>query len=121
DALAQAIAATLVTVHTPIGDGIALESIRLAVGALPRVVRDGSDTDARSAMACASLLAGLSMNLSDCGAEHSLGQALGGAFGLPHGLTIGLVLAETLDRERRYAPEQLERVADAMGLPDDGS
>ena len=55
-------------------------------------------------MACASLMAGLCMNISDCGAEHSLGQALGGRFGLPHGLTIGLVLAETMDRDRAHVP-----------------
>ena len=72
-------------------------------------------------MACASLLAGLAMNISDCGSEHSLAQALGGMLGLPHGLTIGLVLAETMDRDRRYVPEQFERVADALGEPDDGS
>jgi alcohol dehydrogenase len=40
---------------------------------------------------------------------------------VPHGLTIGLVLVETLERERQHVPEQLERVADAMGEPDDGS
>ena len=63
----------------------------------------------------------LAMNISDCGSEHSLGQALGGRFGLPHGLTIGLVLAETMDRDRRFVPRQFERVADALGEPDDGS
>ena len=60
------------------------------------------------------------MNISDCGAEHSLGQALGGRFGLPHGLTIGLVLAETMDRDRHHVPEQFERIADALGAPADG-
>jgi alcohol dehydrogenase len=121
DALAQAVAAMVVTARTPVGDGIALEAIRLAGRALVPVVRDGSDHDARSEMACASLLAGLCMNISDCGAEHSLGQALGGRFGFPHGLTIGLVLAETMDRDRRHVPEQLERIADALGEPADGS
>ena len=38
------------------------------------------------------------MNLSDCAADHALGQALGSVKHLPHGLTVGLVLAETLDR-----------------------
>ena len=38
-------------------------------------------------------------------------------FHVPHGLTIGLVLEQTLDRERAHVPEQLERVADAMGAP----
>ena len=121
DALAQAIAAMVVTARTPIGDGVALESIRLAGEALVRVARDGSDHEARSQMACASLLAGLAMNISDCGAEHSLGQALGGRYGMPHGLTIGLVLAETMDRDRAHVPGQFERIADALGEPGSGS
>ncbi len=121
DALAQAIAAVVVTTRTPIGDAIALEAIRLGWTALPAAVADGSDTGARSRMAAASLLGGLTMNISDCGSEHSLGQAIGGRYGLPHGLTIGLVLAETMDVDRRAAAAGLERVADAMGAPDDGS
>jgi alcohol dehydrogenase len=40
---------------------------------------------------------------------------------VPHGLTIGLVVAETLDRERQHVPEALERVADALGEPRDGT
>jgi choline dehydrogenase len=121
DALAQAIAAVVARTRTPIGSAIALEATRLAAGSLATAVRDGSDRGARSRMACASLLAGLAMNISDCAAEHSLAQALGGRFHLPHGLTVGLVLAETLDRERGHVPELLERVADAMSEPDDGS
>ena len=121
DALAQAMAALVVTARTPVGDAIGLEGTRLAGGALVRAVRDGSDADARSEMMCASLLGGLAMNISDCGSEHSIAQAIGGLLGLPHGLTIGLVLAETMDRDRRFVPEQFERIADALGEPDDGS
>ena len=122
DALAQAIAAVVVRVATPIGDAVALESVRLAAGALPRVVKDGRDAAARSRMACASLMAGLAMNISDCGSEHSLGQAIGGMFGLPHGLTIGLVLAETMEHDRHAVPERFARIAEALGEPpgDDG-
>ena len=121
DALAQAIAGLVVTARTPVGDAVGLESARRAGRTLVRCATDGRDAAARSEMACASLLAGLAMNISDCGSEHSLGQALGGRFGLPHGLTIGLVLAETMDRDRRFVPHQFERVADALGEPDDGS
>jgi alcohol dehydrogenase len=121
DALAQAIAALVAETRTPIGDAVGLEATRLAGRALVRAVRNGLDRAARSEMACASLLGGLAMNISDAAAEHSLGQALGGVFHLPHGLTIGLVLAETLERERHHVPEQLERVADALGVPDDSS
>jgi choline dehydrogenase len=83
--------------------------------------RDGSHADARREMMCPSQLGGLAMNISDCGSEHSIAQAIGGLLGLPHGLTIGLVLAETMDRDRHFAASQFERVADALGEPDDAS
>ena len=121
DALAQAIAGMVAKCRTPIGDAIALEAIRLMGRSLVPAHRDGSNKLARSEMACGSLMAGLTMNISDCSAEHSLGQAIGGEFHVPHGLTIGLVLAETLERERHVVPEQLERVADALGAPADGT
>jgi alcohol dehydrogenase len=121
DALAQAIAGMVAKCRTPIGDGIALEAIRMMSPGLVAAYRDGSDAGARSAMSCGSMMAGLTMNISDCTAEHSLGQAIGGITHVPHGLTIGLVLVETLERERQYVPDQLERVADAMGEPDDGT
>jgi choline dehydrogenase len=120
DALAQAIAAVVARVRTPIGDAIALEAVRMMTPALVAAYRDGTDAAARSAMSCGSMMAGLAMNISDCTAEHSLGQAIGGVKHVPHGLTVGLVLAETLERERAHVPDLLERVADAMGEPDDG-
>jgi choline dehydrogenase len=121
DALAQAIAGMVARSRTPIGDAIALEAIRLIRRALVAAYRHGDDAAARSEMACASLMAGLTMNISDCAMEHALGQAISGLFHVPHGLTVGVVLAETLERERRHVPGQLERVADALGVPDDGS
>lgn len=121
DALAQAIAGMIARVRTPIGDAIALEAIRLIGRSLVSAYRDGTDAAARSEVACGSLMAGLTMNISDCTAEHSLAQAIASVVPAPHGLTIGLVLVQTLERERRYVPEQLERVADALGVAPDGS
>lgn len=125
DALAQAIAGMIARSRTPVGDAIALEAVRLISRSLVAAHRDGTNAAARSDMACGSMMAGLTMNISDCTAEHSLGQAIGGMFHVPHGLTIGLVLEQTLIRERAHVPEQLERVANAMGAspggPADGS
>ena len=121
DALAQAIAALVAKVRTPVGDAVALEAIRLMRSSLTAAYLDGSDVEARSQMSCGSMMAGLAMNISDCTAEHSLGQAIGGLTGAAHGLTVGLVLAETLERERHHVAEQLERIADALGVPEDGS
>jgi choline dehydrogenase len=121
DALAQAIAGVIARSRTPIGDAIGLEAIRLIGGSLVRAYGAGDDDAARAEMACGSLMAGLTMNVSDCAAEHSLGQAISALFDVPHGVTIGVVLAETLDRERHHVPERLERVADALGASEDGS
>lgn len=121
DALAQAIAGIIAKCSTPIGDAIGYEAIRIMTPALVGAYKDGNDKVARAGMAAGSMMAGLTMNISDCTAEHSLGQAIGGLKHVPHGLTIGLVLVETLTREAKVVPAKMERVADAMGATDDGS
>ena len=121
DALAQAIAGIIAKCSTPIGDAIGYEAIRMMTPALVGAYLNGNDKSARAGMAAGSMMAGLTMNISDCTAEHSLGQAIGGLKYVPHGLTIGLVLVETLTREAKVVPAKMERVADAMGVPDDGS
>ncbi len=121
DAIAQAIAGMVASCRTPIGDAIALEAISMMTPAIVAAFKSPNNAEARAAMSCGSMMAGLTMNVSDCSAEHSLGQAIGGLTHAPHGLTIGLVLAETLDRERAFVAAQLERVATAMGAPEDGT
>ena len=121
DALAQAIAGIIAKCSTPIGDAIGYEAVRMMSNSLVAAYKDGNDKAARSAMSAGSMMAGLTMNISDCTAEHSLGQAIGGLKHVPHGLTIGLVLVETLTREAKVVPEKMERVADAMGIPVDGT
>ena len=121
DALAQAIAGIIAKCSTPIGDAIGFEAVRMMSSSLVAAYKNGNDKSARSAMSAGSMMAGLTMNISDCTAEHSLGQAIGGLKHVPHGLTIGLVLVETLTREARVVPEKMERVADAMGVSADGT
>jgi alcohol dehydrogenase len=121
DALAQAIGACTVRNSSPLSVAFGLEACHHVAHALREVVADGSDVEARWRMACASLTAGLAMNLSDCAADHALAQALGSVAHLPHGLTVGLVVAETLELSRGDCAGRLERVADALGEPPDGT
>ena len=121
DALAQAIGGVTVRNGNPGSVALGLEACRYVAAGFARAVADGSDREARAQMSLGSLLAGLSMNLSDCGADHALGHAIGAGLHLPHGLAVGLVLAETLDVSRASCAERLERVADALGEPDAGS
>ena len=121
DALAQAIGACTVANSSPLSVAFGLEACHHVAHSLREAVADGSDAEARRRMACASLTAGLAMNLSDCAADHALAQALGSVAHLPHGLTVGLVVAETLELSRRDCADRLERVADALGEPEDGT
>ena len=121
DALAQAIGACTVRNSSPLSVAFGLEACHHVAHALREAVADGADVEARRRMACASLMAGLAMNLSDCAADHALAQALGSVAHLPHGLTVGLVVAETLVLTRADCRERLERVADALGEPEDGT
>lgn len=121
DAMAQAIGACTVSDSSPLSVAFGLEACHHVAQSLAAVVANGANAEARSQLACASLTAGLSMNLSDCAADHSLGQAIGSVKHLPHGLTVGLVLAETLDISRVDCADRLERVADALGEPADGT
>ena len=121
DALAQAIGGVIVRNGNPGSIALGLEACRHVAVGLPAAVADGGDRAARAELSLGSLLAGLSMNLSDCGADHALGHAIGGRLGLPHGLSVGLVLAETLDVDRVACAGRLEQVADALCEPQDGS
>jgi alcohol dehydrogenase len=121
DAMAQAIGACTVENSSPLSVAFGLEACHHAAHSLRETVVNGADSDARRRLSCASLTAGLAMNLSDCAADHALGQALGSVKHLPHGLTIGLVLAETLDLTRHECADRLERVADALGEAHDGT
>jgi choline dehydrogenase len=121
DAMAQAIGGCTVANSSPLSVAFGLEACHHVAHSLREAVADGSDVDARRRLACASLTAGLAMNLSDCAADHALGQALGSVKHLPHGLTIGVVLAETLELTRSDCRDRLERVADALEEPADGT
>ena len=121
DAMAQAIGGCTVVNSSPLSVAFGLEACHHVARSLLPAIADGSNAEARRRLAVASLTAGLAMNLSDCGADHALGQALGSVKHLPHGLTVGLVVAETLELSRADCAERLERVADALGEPADGT
>ena len=74
DALAQAIAAVVAKVRTPIGDAIALEAVRIMTPALVAAYRDGTDPGARS---------GMSLRVDDGRAGHEHLRLHGGALARP--------------------------------------
>ena len=92
DALTQCIEPFVSPNANPLSDAVAREGIRRAAGALRRVVRDGSDVDARRDMAVASVCGGLALANAKLGAVHGFAAPLGGMFPIPHGTACARLL-----------------------------
>ena len=97
DAMVHAIEAyTSRLKKNPLADSLAREALRLLYLNLPRVLADGRDREARSAMLAGSMMAGMAFANAPVAAVHALAYPLGGHFHVPHGLSNALVLAPVL-------------------------
>lgn len=76
DAFFHAVEGYLSTVNNPASDMYALDAVRLVTEYLPIAVKDGSNMEARSAMAWASTEAGFVESLSTLISHHSLEHAI---------------------------------------------
>jgi alcohol dehydrogenase class IV len=104
DAMVHAIEAyTSKIKKNPLADSLAREALRLMYLNLPRVLEDGHDRMARSAMLAGSMMAGMAFANAPVGAVHALAYPLGGHFHVPHGLSNALVLAPVLAYNRPEA------------------
>lgn len=97
DAMVHAIEAYTSKIRkNALADSLAREALRIMYVNLPRVLADGRDREARSAMLAGSMMAGMAFANAPVGAVHALAYPLGGHFHVPHGLSNALVLAPVL-------------------------
>jgi alcohol dehydrogenase class IV len=92
DALTQLIEPYVSCRANPMTDGFCLDGIRRVPASLPRAYRDGSDQEARSGMAYASLLGGLALANAGLGVVHGFAAPIGGMFDAPHGAVCAALL-----------------------------
>lgn len=116
DAMAHCIEAYTNRFAHPLVDHYAIEGIRLGGLALPRAVADGSDLDARTMMARASLYGGICLGPVNTAAAHALAYPLGSEFGVAHGLAIALLLPAVMEFNLESAPERYAEIALALGI-----
>ncbi len=115
DALAHALEGYWSKNHQPISDLMAIEAVRLVLENLETAWRDGGNMEARSNMAFASLLGGLSFALPKTAGSHACSYPLSEDYHLPH----GEACAFTLDSFVRInADERLEELCRRVGLKD---
>ena len=96
DAMTQLIESYISRRAAPIPQALALSGLKLAIPALPAVVRDGTSRENREAMSQAALLSGLALANSGLGLAHGVAAALGSHCRVPHGLACAVMLPAAL-------------------------
>jgi maleylacetate reductase len=102
----------------PIMSLLAEEGIGALAQALPGIVADPHDMEARSkalygAWLCGAVLGNVGMSL-----HHKLCHTLGGSYNLPHAQTHTIVLPHALAYNASAAPDAMARIARALGTAD---
>jgi len=118
NALAHCAEALYVAGHNPEGDREALAGARLIDEALPRVLADGSDLDARTRLLEGAQHAGAALGSAGLALGHAMAQALGGRYGLAHGAANALSLPPALRFNEPVAAEAIGRFGEALGVDD---
>lgn len=135
DALTQLIEPYVSLRANPFTDNLCIDGIRRVSESLPRAYRDGSNREARTGMAYASLLGGLALANAGLGAVHGFAAPIGGMFDAPHGAVCAALLPAGMSaniaalRERAPQSSALERyreiarmlTKDPEAIPEDGA
>ena len=116
DALTHAIEAYVGKNRNPLVRSLAATAAALVAGNILRAYRDGSDREARAALAHGSLLAGLAMDQGGLGIVHSLSSALCGILHVAHGEGNALLLPYGMRYNLPYAQADLAALASLFGL-----
>ena len=97
DALTHAVEAFTCIAKNPLSDAYASAAIRKIVTALPLVLAEPANTDARLELAEAATMAGIAFSNSMVGLVHAIGHSLGAVCHLHHGTCMSILLPYVLE------------------------
>jgi maleylacetate reductase len=115
NALAHAAEALYHPARNEESDRLALEGAELIGEALPEVLAEPGDLDARTRLLRGAAAAGEALGRSGLCLGHAMAQAVGGRYGLPHGAMNALCLPAALRFNAAVAADELERLGQALG------
>ena len=116
DALSHCLEAYCAPGFHPLADGVAVEGMRLIATALPRVMQDPNDLDARAEMMAAAAM-GATAFQKGLGGMHALAHPIGALFDSHHGMTNATLMPYVLAFNRHAIEERIARLAAYLGLP----
>jgi maleylacetate reductase len=115
NALAHCAEALYVAGRSDEGDAEALAGAPLIAAALPLVLADGHNREARAELLTGAMHAGHALGVAGLGLAHAMAQAVGGRYGLPHGAMNAICLAPALEFNRVVVPDEVARFGEAIG------
>ncbi len=118
NAIAQAVGSLWAAPDEPVTSTLAEEAVRRLAAALPRVVAQPGDLEARAEALRGAYLAGTCLARVATGLHHKLCHALGGRYDLAHAATHAVVLPYTTAYNTVAAPRVADRIARALGAAD---
>lgn len=102
--------------RNPVSDALALHGIRLFMEALPRMVSNPRDVDARASVLNAAYLGGSVIANARVGIHHAICHCLGAAGDLSHGVANSVMLPHAMEYNLPVAQKELADMAGAMGV-----
>ena len=118
NALAHCVEIVWSPTRTPEAEAVALAGVARIAEALPAVVDDPDDLDARTAMLEGAALGGRCLQNGSMGVHHGLAQLVGGRTGIAHGLANAVLLPHAMRFNAEAVPEALAKLAAALGADD---
>lgn len=100
------------------GDEHALEGARLIGQALPRVLANGQDLEARTKLLEGGMHGGIALAAAGLGLGHAMAQTVGGRYGLHHGVVNALCLPPSLRFNEMVASAEIARLGHALDTSD---
>ncbi len=116
DALTHAVESYIALTSSPLTESYATAAIKLIFANLPRACSDGSDIEARKAMAMASYYAGIAFTRTSVGYVHAIAHTFGAHYRTPHGLANAIVLPHVLEFSAGPARRRLAQMARMIGI-----
>jgi maleylacetate reductase len=118
NAIAHAVEALYAQDANPITLLMAEEAIRALTRALPVIVKDPRNSEARSDALYGAWLCGICLGTVGMALHHKLCHTLGGTFDLPHAETHTVVLPHAVAYNAPAAPDAMKRLARALNVSD---